>query len=659
MRRVFCIGMAAFAAPWLAAPASAEPSPGQASPQTGEIVVTAPLEGALIDSLQGSAVIGREELTETLQGGLGDTLDRVPGVASTFYGAGASRPIIRGLGEDRVRILENGIGAIDASAASPDHAVTADGLDASRIEVLRGAAALAYGGNAIGGVVNVLDESIPTRAVSGLEGSTLLGYSFGNQQREGALSLGAGAGDVAFHLSAASRQAEDYDTPEGEPPNSYADYQAASAGASYVRDWGFLGFAVKRTESQYGLPPEDPAEPGGHIELEQTRYEMRGDARVNWGAFNRVDFAVQSADYQHTEFEGDGAAGTLFSNQGYEARGEVHHGGLDDRLSGAIGAQIIDSDFEAIGEEAFITLTETRDLGLFAVERLDFGFWGLEGGARFETRELDNRGAGGRDFDATSFSLGAFMRPAENWFLAATMARTERAPTGVELFANGPHLATLAYERGDPALGVETASSIEASLRYTTDALSLELNLYRVEFDDYIALLDTGLTRGDLGLPADPELDDLPVFDFTARDATFTGGEFSARARLFALGDFTISADGALDLVRASFDGGGRPPRIPPRSLTLGVSAESEALDLRLEAVDIADQNRTAAFETETPGYTLWNLRAVARPFGDNLRFIVDARNLTDELARAHTSFLKDELPLPGRSLRFALAADF
>lgn len=651
----------------IAAFAGALAAPGlglaQGAPtQSPEIIVTAPLEGSRIESLQGAAVLDRDEIAQSLQGGLGDTLAHLPGVASTFYGAGASRPIIRGLGDDRVRVLANGIGAIDASSASPDHAVSADGLDASRVEVLRGAAALAYGGNAIGGVINVIDDSIPTRApADGVSGHALAGASSGDDGGQMAVGVTAGEGPFVFHLAGAARTAGDYETPIGEAPNSFADYRTLNGGGSYVGDWGFVGLAVKRTESEYGLPPEVASEPGGRIELEQDRIEMRGDLRLSLGVFDRLDFAVQHADYQHTEFESDGEAGTVFFNEGYEARLEAHHHGFGDVLDGAIGVQLIDTDFVAVGEEAFIGATNTQDIGLFAVERLDFGGWGLEGGLRYETRDLDNVDFGQRDFDTVSGSVGAFLRPAENWFLGATLARTERAPTAIELFSDGPHLATANYEIGDPSLDIETATSLEASLRYAGEAYTLEFNLYRVEFEDYIALLDTGDTYADLGLPADPELDDLPVFAFLARDATFTGGELSASARLFTAGAFTFSADGAYDLVRASFEGGGRPPRIPPQTLTLGLAGDSDKWSGRVEWMDASDQDRTADFETATEGYQMINARFAFRPMGQNgpLTFLIDGRNLTDELARAHTSFLKEELPLPGRSVRVAVMARF
>lgn len=632
-----------------------------------EIVVTAPLEGSRIESLQGAEVLRRDDIVEQLNGGLGDTLDATPGIATTFFGAGASRPIIRGLGDDRVRVLQNGIGAIDASTASPDHAVTSDGLDAERIEILRGAAALAYGGNAIGGVVNVIDQSIPTR-VDGVTFDGLAVLSSVDDGAQGAANVGFGAGPFAFHLSAAARDTDPYETPLGEALNQWTSVRSYDAGGSVLGDWGFAGLAVKHTEDQYGLFPEDPSEPGGHIEMEQTRIETRGDFRIDVGPFNRLDYGFQQSDYTHTEFEGSGAPGTEFNSEGWEGRLEAHHGG--DRLDGAIGLQFSDVDFEAIGEEAFISATNTQDAGVFAVERYDLGSWGVEGGVRYETRDIDNATFGTREFENISGSVGLFVRPVEGWFVGATLARTERAPTAIELFADGPHLATANYELGNASLTQEIATSFEASARYQRGPVRFELNLYGIDFTNYIALVERGdvwwldedtdtsgfvADEGSAPIGADTV---IPVFNFVQRDGTFVGGELSASAQLFEVNGFTFTADGSLDFVNANFVGGGHPPRIPPRSLTLGMEAANDHWTARVEAVDTAKQTRLAPFETATDGYTFINAGLAWRPT-TNWTLRLDGRNLTDELGRVHSSFLKDELPLPGRNFRLTLQTSF
>ncbi|MGD9816776.1 MAG: TonB-dependent receptor [Hyphomonadaceae bacterium] len=636
-----------------------------------EIVVTAPLEGSRIESLQGAEILRRDDIIEQLNGGLGDTLDATPGIATTFFGAGASRPIIRGLGEDRVRVLQNGIGAIDASTASPDHAVTADGLDAERIEVLRGAAALAYGGNAIGGVVNVIDQSIPTRQIDGVRASGLIGYSSVDDGTQASASVTAGGGPVAFRFTASNRATGNYDTPIGEALNSWTDLQTYALGGSVLGNWGYAGLAVKFTEDDYGLFPEDPLQPGGRIAMTQTRIESRGDFHVDWGPFDRLDYGFQHSDYEHTEFEGDGAPGTVFTSEGWEARIEAHHG--DGAHDGAWGVQLSDVDFAAEGDEAFITATNTRDSGVFIVERWDRGGWGLEGGVRFERREIDNDGGGERTFDNVSLSGGVFFRPAENWFVGATLAQTERAPTAIELFSDGPHLATANYEIGDPTLRQEQALSFEASVRFDNGPLRFEVNVFHIGFEDYIALVErgdvwwvdedidaSGFAPDEASAPIGAD-EILPVFAFTQQDATFTGGEISVTARLFEAGGFTFTGDAALDLVRAEFDAGGHPPRIPPRSVTLGLEAENPWWTGRIEVVDTAEQDRLAPFETATDGHTFLNAGLAYRPDGEDSAWTIrlDGRNLTDELGRVHSSFLKDDLPLPGRNVRLTLTAAF
>lgn len=661
----------AVCAGWLISAAAS----AQTTDEDSDVIVvrSAPIEGARVESLQGADILRRDDVVANLGGGgLGATLDARPGISTTFFGAGASRPIIRGLGEDRVRVLENGIGAIDASTASPDHAVTADGLDAERIEVLRGAAALAYGGNAIGGVVNVIDQSIPTYAQDRLSFDGLVGYSSVDEGDQEQGSVAGGAGPFAFRLTGAGRDTDSYDTPIGEAFNSWTTLRTGSLGGSLVGDWGYAGVAVKRTDDDYGLLPEGEGEPGGHIELNQTREEARGDVRVDLGPFSRVDFAAQHSDYDHTEYEGDGAAGTRFESEGWEGRVEAHHRG--DMLQGAVGLQLSDVDFAAFGEEGFITPTNTRNTGLFVVERWDTGDWGLEGGARVEQVKIDNMTFGKQDFDNTSASAGVFFRPATDWFVGGTVAHTERAPTEIELFADGPHLATESYERGEPTLGQEKALSFEVSTRYTTAERSFELNVFHMAFDNYIALSDSGGvwwvdedtemsgfadSQDDPSIPAEAEV--LPVFVFAAQDATFTGGEISGRTELFEAGGFTFSGDAAMDIVQAEFDASGHPPRIPPRTLTLGVEGENERWTGRLEAVDTAEQDRLDINETPTDGFTFLNASLAFRPFGNerDLTLRLDGRNLTDELGRVHASFLKDELPLPGRNVRVTVTTSF
>jgi iron complex outermembrane receptor protein len=525
-------------------------------------------------------------------------------------------------------------------------------------------------------VVNVIDQSIPTRPVEGLNGHAIASASSVDQGREGALDLTAGAGPFAVRGSVSARDTEEYDTPIGKVANSWTKSRTYAGGAAVVGGAGFAGISVKRVENDYGLLPEEAGEAGGRIEMTQTRIESRGEAKVQWGPIDRLDYAVQHSDYSHTEFEADGEAGTRFESKGYEARGEAHHANdavFGGALTGAFGLQTNDVDLEAIGEEAFNPPTTTRKGGVFVVERWDRARWGLEAGARVERTEIENRGSGvERSFDGASGSLGVFLRPAQGWFTGVTVARTERAPSAVELFADGPHIATETFEIGSDRLNSETANSIEATVRFAGNDRNAEFNLYRVEFSDYIGLVNRGdvffeadgldgfaTSPDDPAIPADASI--LPVFNYVQKDATFTGGEISVSSKLADIGAFTLRGRASLDYVRAEFASGGAIPRIPPRTGRLGLSLENASWTFSVEGVDVARQSRTATFESETPGYQMLNAGIAWRPSGEESAFAIrlDGRNLTDELARVHSSFLKDKAPLQGRSVRLALTANF
>ncbi|MGE0045607.1 MAG: TonB-dependent receptor [Hyphomonadaceae bacterium] len=673
----------------LAPSAALAQSARNAANEVDGVIVTAPLDRARSDIAQGVTVLNQEQVLAAPIGGLGETLESQPGVSSSYFGAGASRPIIRGLGEDRVRILSNGVGVVDASAISPDHAVTAEGLEAERIEVLRGPAALAYGGNAVGGVVNVIDGLIAEEAPDqSFSAQAYAGLAEGLNSAAAAGAVRVAQGPFVLRVEGFTRDAGDFEIPGyadahaleeieeghdpaefayGEAPNSFSEAQGGALGLSLVGESGLVGVSVRRFDSLYGIPEgshkheeeeeeeEGPALfAGPRIDMEQTRVDFRAGLDRPIGIFERTHFSGAIVDYTHSEIEETGEVGTVFTNEGWEARLETHHRAFENvlggTLTGALGVSAFSKDFAAEGDEAFISPTTTEEQGIFLVESLDFGRFALEGGLRFDSRSLDNDVFGDRSFDLLSGSASLAYRPVQGLFFGLTLARTERAPTETELFAFGPHLATQAFEVGDPALTEEIATTAELAARYRADRWHVEASVYRAEFEDYIALVATG-----------EEEDELPVFAFTQRDATFTGGEVEIGADLFTIAGLDISADAAFDWVRAEFDEGGDLPRIPPRTLTLGLNAENGFVRGRIEWQDVAEQDDVAEFETVTPGYQMWNAQLTFRPVADNdrLAFLIDARNLTDEEARVHTSFVKDLLPRPGRSIRFAILSRF
>ena len=474
------------------------------------VFVTVPGPDRSSDELiRNATALDREELLDTLDTSLGNTLAKEPGVSTTYFGPAASRPVVRGLGAERVLVLTNSLGVIDVSAASPDHQVAGDAIDAERIEILRGPAALAYGGQAVGGVVNVIDGLIAEDIPDAPNGDVLAAY---NDVNEGSEFAGKGefaAGPFVFNFSGSFRDGDNYDIPDfaesafqraleeeeehddededhgdededhdheeeeevfGVVENSFLETTTLAGGVSWVGENAFFGVAVRQTDSEYGLPgghghgheheeeegeehdeeEHEEEEENPFIDLSHTRVELRGGITFEDAPINHITGAVSIVDYEHTEFEAPGEAGTLYDTSGHEARIEAGHNAIMG-FEGTFGLQQSQRDFSAVGEEAFITPTDIDRFALFLYEVGKWGdVFGVEGGARYESVTLDNVVSGERDFDTWSGSLGMHGHPSEALFLGVQVSYTERAPTETELFANGPHLATNQFEIGNP-----------------------------------------------------------------------------------------------------------------------------------------------------------------------------------------------------------------
>lgn len=647
---------------------SAPPAADAPDAERDIVVVTGVGPARTSDELIASTtVLSTEEVTDRLAGGLGDTLAGLPGVSSTAFGPGASRPIIRGLGAERVQVLANGIGVIDASAASPDHAVSSDPLGAERIEILRGPASLAYGGGAIGGVVNVIDglirEDLPSEAFSGAVYGALSSADEGKQvagRVVGAMGDFVGvlngswldAKDIdipGYALSASARQeainngADPADFANGTLPNSAVENKSLSGGLTWVGDGAFLGGAVRRAENRYGIVAEDEA----FIDMEQTRYDLRGGISFD-GPIKSVKASGSVVDYEHTEFEAPGEPGSKFTNEGWEARIEAAHEPVD-LLDGSFGVQASHKDFAAIGDEALIGPTTTDATGVYVYETWDAGEWGVEGGLRFDNTDIDNIDFGKRGFDTWNASFGGHVHLGPHLFLGASLAGTQRAPTDLELFAEGPHPATAQYEVGDDTLGVEKGVNTEVSLRWEDDAFNISGSVYRFDFDSFVYLEDTGAV--------DPG-SALPVFQYVQAGATFTGFELQADTQLGNAFGVDWKVDGSADFVRARLDAGGNLPLIPPLTVNAGIEGEMNGVTGRISAQYAAKQDDIAAFETPTDSYFTVDAR-LGIEIADGVKLMLEGRNLTDEEVRLHASPLKDIAPMTGRNFRIAFRAEF
>lgn len=669
-----------------AAAAATTATANTAAPEVETVIVTASaLEDRTNRVAQGVAVMPADEAVITSLGGtLGESLAGLPGVRATFFGPNASRPVIRGLGEDRIRVLSNGLAGIDASTVSPDHAPTSDGLEATSIEVLRGPAALRYGGNAIGGVVNVVTDTIPTRPVDGTyDGSAFGGISTAEEARSygGGLTIGTG-GPLQLRVEGWSRTTDDYaipgfvesermrrmegladaDAERGTVENTGGTSRALAVGLGWAGSRIEGGISVREQTSNYGIPghehhheegeEEHEEEEGGvRIDLDQVRTDAR--LRINdLGPFAYLNLAVTSGDYEHAEIEPDGAIGTVFSNSGWEARIEARQTAIESGIgswTGLTGLQLGANDFAAVGAEAFVPPVAIEQAGVFTVQRVSMGAFSVEGGLRIERKDYDTATVD-RSFDLASAAISVAWEASDSLLLTVALSRTDRAPTEIELFADGPHLATGSYEIGNPDLDVETGLSLEGSLRWQSGPLMLEASLWRIDFDGFATYVPTG-----------EELDELPVYRILQGDAELTGAEIGGR---FALGEgmgasWSVTAD--VDWVNGSYDRFGPIPRIPPLRTTLGVEADGDGVSARVWAVRTEDQDEVAGFELPTDGSTTLNARLGWKPAGDDgvLEVLLEASNITDEEVREHTSFLKDIAPRPGRSFRLALRAAF
>ncbi len=690
---VSCLPLLLIAAFPAAARAEGEEQADYHDSGSEEIVVTAMRRSSVQDSVSGVAIVQADQLVANARPGLGDSLTHTPGVSATSFGPSASRPVLRGLQGERVRVLSNGIGSIDVSNTSVDHAPVVNPLLAQRIEVLRGPQSLLYGSAASGGVVNVIDRRIPTAVPDEpIHLSVMGGYGSAANERMGAvageiplggnwvahfdgswlktddLKIGGYALTPALRAQAAASSLlppeSDADPAidfaanaalAGTLPNTANKTWTAGAGVAYVGDGGNIGVAYSRYNSLYGVPIRFATEPGQgqeapRIDLHQDRIDARAEINANGTLIEKLAFRYAYGSYAHAEIDPSGAIGTTFYSKGMEGRFELVQAERGP-WKGVTGTQLVIRDFNVVGAEAFLPKNSTEQIGFFTLQQFESGPFLLEGGARYEhTRQFskpeDSQPQffnGARSFDTFSGALGGAYSFAEGWKLAVNVSRTERAPSAEELFANGPHAGTAAFEVGDPNLKTERVWSAEAILRGHVEGLKFEASVFHSWYSNFVYDARNGAVE-----------DGLPVFQVQQADARLYGFEAQADVTLAKPGPWTIATNALIDYVHTDIVGVGPAPRIPPLRVLGGLSAKSPRLDLSVEAEHVFAQNRIAAFETATPAYTLVNLAATWRPMGDDgpLSIIISGNNLFDVVARRHASYLKDYAPLAGRDIR-------
>lgn len=648
-------------------------------------------------------VLSGKDLQNRRAATLGETLNGLPGVASTGFGPNASRPTIRGMDGDRIRILDNSGSMADASSLSDDHAVAIDPLTIERVEVLRGPATLLYGGSALGGVVNVQDNRISAQPLFDAKGGKSAQVDISNGSTPGGHALSAlletGTDRYTLHIDGFDRYSPNVPVREAVCEdangnnftsrricNSASASSGGAVGATLHFDRGHIGLAHSGLKMNYGTV----AEPNVTIGLHSDKTRLAGEWQAGVGVLDRIRWQLGSSDYRHTEFDA-GAPATTFTQRAHDARIELHHTAVLGH-KGLLGYQRDISQFGADGAEAYAPYSRTRKEALFLYEELPTSWGQLQWGGRVEDVRVTslgnpavarlNNALGEKTFKPASTSVGALFHLTQGWQATTQLALSQRAPNDAELFANGPHAATKAYEVGNANLGIEKSRSLDLGLTWKSGEHSLRMNAYTNQIRNYIFLQNTGQMVSEEGDPEDPvgsgftaALDpaDLPRYDFTATTARFRGLEFSGTHPLPALTAMTALsagkwfADWRADLVRADNVSTGQPlPRIAPARLGASLRMERGPVQAQLGFDHSMSQTRVPAGQVATSGYTLWHVRGsvqLRRDSNGQLSAYARLDNLSNVKSFSATSVLTQtapgKSPLAGRSLTLGLRYGF
>jgi len=674
-------------------------------PGVEEIVITSTLHRSQADTTLPVNVLTGEALRERVGATLGDTLQDQVGVTTASFGAGVGAPVIRGQGGNRVQVLQGGVGNIDASSISADHANSLEPAMAERIEVLRGPSTLLYGNGAIGGVVNVIDNRIPTELPGSLQGLVETRHNTASDQQVSVLKLEGAAGNYAWHVDGVRRDSNDVTfagyainpatvdisdsealeqllDSRGRLDNSSTKAEAKTVGFSRILDQGYVGLSFNRLDNNYGIPASAHAhhddedhdesndedheaeheEEGIRIVMKQDRTDF--ETRLSLpGFFEELHGKMSHVDYQHQEVEGSGEIGTVFKQTGTEGRFALHFNSSFNS-EGVLGLQFSHRLFSAVGEEAFIPETDIDSLALFAVQSVEVGDRIYEFGLRGEHQQQSQTQGSCDETDLSwSGSASSIWRIRDDTNLVMSLAHSQRSATIEERFSNIDtacqplaasdliaHAATQRLEIGNPDANKERSTNLEFALRKHLGQVTGEFNVYYNDIADFIYLYDT-----------EQYIDDVEISRYMQQNAAFSGFEAEVRMPVRRNGEHLTELSLFGDYVRAKFDHAGNVPQIPPLSYGVELSHSHVDWQAKLRLTTAADQRKTAAHESATNGYTLLNFYADYHlRFGSDMAYLfVKGSNLLDETIRQHTSLLKDVAPAPGRALEVGLRWEF
>lgn len=633
-----------------------------------EITITAsPLNKNADAVSQANNLLAGDELRKSVASTLGETLQQLPGINSSSFGPGVGIPIIRGQSDNRVKVMQDSIGSMDASASSPDHAIAIEPLLANRIEVLRGPAALRYGSGAIGGVVNVFDNRIPDKLPEDSEGGVELRYGDVNQEQTAVASVTGAVNQFALHWDGVNRRTDDTkipgyassevnpsETTKGFIDNTDSNLESNSLGVSYIGEEGFVGIAINQLDNNYGIPPESASGEKAHIDLQQARVDLKTELKNPFAGFEKVSGRIAFNDYEHKEIVGDEVE-ALFTNDAHEGRVELIHKPIGN-VRGAIGLQFAGRTFaakEAVEEGAdstqvargFIPESDIKNTGVFVLEEISFGDWLYEAGARLEKQSIKAETGEDISHKSNNFSASAIWHFTETQRLNLSLARSQRAPSVEELLSDGVHEATQSYLIGDSSLNRETSQNIEMGYHWHSKKLEASINFFNNHIENYIYAAATG-----------EEKEELPVFAYSQADAKFTGYESQFTFFMNDNWQWHFSAD----KVKARLTSGEDLPRIPPTRFSNSIEYTLNNWNASLSMTKVADQQHPGLNEKPTSGYKRWDAR-LSYTFDQDQQYLIflKANNFTNEEIRNASSFLRDIAPEAGRNIQLGVRMKF
>lgn len=673
-------------------------------------VIGLPLHASVIESSLPITVLSGDELRKRQAATLGDSLESEIGVHTSFHGGAASTPIIRGLSGPRVLIAQNGLDVGDVSRVGPDHAVASEVSTAQQVEILRGPATLFFGSGAIGGVVNVIDQRVPSDSET--RGDWLLQHDSVNQQKLASFNVNSGGRNIALHLDGFLRDADEYEVPvnpetgsRGKIANSGEESNGFTFGSSYLADDGYVGFSAGRLNREYGIPghshSEDEAEEV-YADLRQNRYQLISEWHFDHQLLRALNTRAAYTDYTHAEIEA-GMVGTTFSNETAELRIDLLHQDLRN-WRGGINLHYKESDIAAEGAEAFAPPTQSRTAALAVMEERHYGDVLLQLGARLERVDITAHDMalphldahahdedepdhheeeasahvveGNQEFTPVSFSIGAVWDFKHGYNLGVALSRSQRAPSAAELMSFGPHIGSGTYEIGalfalndvdgelvadlnPAALRLETANNIDLTFRKHEGDLGIILNVFYNEVDNYYYQQATGFfAEGDQEHEHDGDIhaEEMPIYLFTSADVTLQGFEAQVMWQVNA----QLKAAAFSDYVRAELADGEYLPRQSPRRFGVTLDYQWRDFTANFDATRYDRQDKVVPGEIVTAGYSMLDASITYHArWLNNLVVYIKGENLADTDARVHTSFLKDLAPKPGRNISLGIRGSF